>query len=255
MPKRRYEEMRPHEIVAERRKNAIAYLPIGGLEWHGEHLAVGNDTVKAHALCLLAAERSGGLVMPALFWGEVREGMELMETGHDPGDRIKEKMQLPRENFRAGYMGRSVEEMAESYDRLLLHIYRQLESLGFKVIIVVAGHYPLLNYARRTAEQFNAERPARVFACIGFDLVTDLGYRGDHAAKWETSLLWALRPELVDMSRLPADPSQPLIGVGGVDPRKEASAGFGWTAAGHVADRMAAKARELLAEVEGEASS
>jgi len=57
----RYEELLPHEIVAARRRCAVAYLPIGGIEWHGKHLAVGNDTLKAHALCVRIAENHGGL--------------------------------------------------------------------------------------------------------------------------------------------------------------------------------------------------
>ena len=39
MEKVRYEEMLPHEIVARRRRFPAAYIGLGGLEWHGEHLA------------------------------------------------------------------------------------------------------------------------------------------------------------------------------------------------------------------------
>ncbi|MHC4592561.1 MAG: hypothetical protein ACYS8L_07705 [Planctomycetota bacterium] len=38
MEKVRYEEMLPHEIVARRRKFPAAFIGLGGLEWHGEHL-------------------------------------------------------------------------------------------------------------------------------------------------------------------------------------------------------------------------
>ena len=41
---------------------------------------------------------------------------------------------------------------------------------------------------------------------------------GDHAGAWETSLMMAMRPELVDLSRLPEDPEERLIGIGGRDP-------------------------------------
>lgn len=49
-----YEEMLPHEIVERRTRHPVAYLPLGGLEWYGEHLAVGNDALKAHRLCQMA---------------------------------------------------------------------------------------------------------------------------------------------------------------------------------------------------------
>lgn len=67
MGKVRYEEMLPHEIVEARTRVPIAYLSIGGLEWHGEHLAVGNDTLKAHALAVRAAEQGGGLAFPPFY--------------------------------------------------------------------------------------------------------------------------------------------------------------------------------------------
>ncbi len=50
MEKVRYEEMLPHEIVARRKKFPAAFMGLGGLEWHSEHLAVGNDASKAEAL-------------------------------------------------------------------------------------------------------------------------------------------------------------------------------------------------------------
>ena len=46
--------------------------------------------------------------------------------------------------------------------------------------------------------------------------------RGDHAAKWETSILAHLRPELVDMSRLSDGRDDPLYGIYGDDPRETA---------------------------------
>ena len=60
----RYEEMLPHEVVAARTETPLAYLPIGGIEWHGEHNCLGLDTVKIHALALRCAQAGGGLVFP-----------------------------------------------------------------------------------------------------------------------------------------------------------------------------------------------
>ena len=57
----RFEEMFPWEIAAAMAEAPLCYLPLGTLEWHGEHAAVGLDALKAHAVCVRAAERSGGL--------------------------------------------------------------------------------------------------------------------------------------------------------------------------------------------------
>ena len=241
-----YEEMLPHEIVEARAKCPIAYLPIGGVEWHGEHLAVGNDTVKAHALAVRCAEEGGGLAMPALFWGENRSS-HLMESNHDPDGRIAEKMGLPQDSFAPGYMLESAHEQDKSYIALLVHILRQVESLGFKVMVILAGHYPLLNHARAAVETYSIQGKARAWAATGYELVRDtIPDAGDHAAKWETSLLMALRPELVDMSRLPEDTSVPLIGVGGVDPRGEASPEYGEAGVKEVVEKIVEKAHGLL---------
>ena len=72
MEKIRYEEMLPHEINQRRKKFPAAFIGLGGLEWHGEHLAVGNDALKAEKLCELAAARTGGFAFPTLWYGEPR---------------------------------------------------------------------------------------------------------------------------------------------------------------------------------------
>ena len=70
----------------------------------------------------------------------------------------------------------------------------------------------------------------------GYDLVADEGYRGDHAAKWETSLLWALRPECVDASLTETDAEEPT-GIAGPHPR-DASPGFGREAVARMVARL-----------------
>lgn len=247
MPKVRYEEMLPHEVVAARQKMPVAYLPIGGIEWHGEHNCLGLDTVKIHAVAMRCAEKIGGLAFPALFYGEPRESY-LMEANHDAEGRICEKMGLPPGNFDPGYMDERRQEADTAYVRLLLHILGELKSLGFKVIVVMAGHYPLLNHARAAVELFNlgGRGAATAWACTGYELIRDeVPHAGDHAAAWETSLMMALRPELVDMSRLPDDREEKLIGVGGRDPREFASEEYGEQGVSAIVERIGEKVAEL----------
>lgn len=245
MVKVRYEEMLPHEIVEARTRRPVAYLPIGTLEWHGEHLCVGNDAVKAHALAVRLAEQGGGLAFPALFWGENRES-KLMETDHDPDGKIAAKMDLPKANFAPGYMETTPAEGDLFYVRLLLHMLRQMESLGFKAIVVLAGHYPLLRHAKAAVELYSLRGKSRALAVSGYELVRDeIPEAGDHAAWWETSLLLALRPDCVDLSRLPADPAD-LIGVMGRRMPQEASAEHGERGVRLVIDRILARVDELL---------
>lgn len=246
----RYEELLPHEIVAARTKRPVAYLPIGGVEWHGKHLAVGNDALKVHALCVRVAEKHGGLVLPALYWGENRE-RALMESSPASRDAIAEEMDLPAENFAPGYMHEDADNQDFVYTRLLVHCLHESASLGFHVTVICAGHYPLLNHARAAVELFHMHRrrdtKAHAWAFTGYELVRDeFPDAGDHAAHWETSLLMALRGELVDMSQLPADPDAQLVGVGGKDPREYASAELGERAVQAIVDKVGAKVDELI---------
>ena len=240
-----YERMLPHQIVEARTACPLAYLPIGTVEWHGEQNATGLDNLKAHALCVLAARQGGGLVFPPLWYGEHRE-IQLMEANPQSRESIAQKMHLPPENFTFGYMGgQTVEHQAYFYCQLLANIMDQIKSLGFKAIFILCGHYPLAQYASFAGSIFNRRTGIPVFAAKESDLVSDLGYRGDHAGKWETSLLMALEPGLTDLSRLPQDRSIRPVGVGGEDPR-EATDEFGKAGVAAVVERMAKRAQNLL---------
>jgi len=248
MAKVRYEEMLPHEAVEARTTCPVAYLPIGGIEWHGEHNCLGLDTVKIHAIAMKCAEKIGGCTFPALFYGEPRESY-LMEANHDPDGRIRQKMALPEGSFAPGYMEEHKRNADLGYVNLLLHVCHQLRSLGFKVIVVMAGHYPLLRHATAACELFNLEvrGAATAWACTGYELVRDeIPHAGDHAAAWETSLMMVLRPELVDRSRLPEDMEEDLIGVSGRDPREHASTEYGEQGIAAIVKCVNEKIQQLL---------
>ena len=135
----RYEYLRPRRIVAAREACAIAYLPLGTLEWHGPHNPVGVDGLKAHALAVRCAQAGGGLVFPTVYYGESREE-GLMEVGAADHPAIWEAMKLPAANFAPGYMRFSPQQQYEHYQHHLLHCMFEIQSLGFQVIVLVAGH-------------------------------------------------------------------------------------------------------------------
>ena len=75
----------------------------------------------------------------------------------------------------------------------------------------------------------------------------------DHAAKWETSNMMFLYPDLVDMSELGDGPinldMKPPSGIGGLDPREHASAELGRRNVELAAEAIGRKAQELLASL------
>ena len=63
----RYERLHPAELRAAVERAPLAFLPVGTLEFHGEHLPFGVDSFEAHGLCLRAAELAGGVVLPPVY--------------------------------------------------------------------------------------------------------------------------------------------------------------------------------------------
>jgi creatinine amidohydrolase len=192
----RFEEMFPWEVSAAMAEAPLCYLPLGTLEWHGEHAAVGLDALKAHAVCVRAAERSGGLVVPPLYWStDWRE--DLPEGGYLAGGIEQgERYHVPGNMFWV---------RPETFRNLLLDAYEAMRRRGFRAIVVLSGHWnPEHNIAliRASGEEFRRAHPA-----TGWLLLTDQGgvpdldYPLEHAAGGETSLLMAIRPDLVALDK------------------------------------------------------
>ena len=247
MEKVRYEEMLPHEIVARRKRFPAAFMGLGGLEWHSEHMAVGNDALKAEKLCELAASRSGGFAFPTLWYGEPRVAA-LMEVNHDPDGAIKRLMGFEADKFSETYFGKTASEQVQFYQALLYHVLVQMNTLEMKAVCFVCGHYPIYDWAAPVVEQFNAAFPyTRAFAGIEFHYPPASEFvGGDHAAEWETSYLWYLRPDCVDMSIYLGRETDSLVGIMGDDPRQTASVEIGRKACDLIVEGMARKAKELI---------
>jgi len=245
----RYERLRPAQIVEARTATPVAYLPIGTIEWHGEHNPVGLDTLKIHALAMRCAQRTGGLVFPPLYYGESRE-TGLMEANARDREDIAEKMGLSPDNFAPGYMGTTLLEQTLAYERLLLHILNEIASLGFRVIAIAAGHYPLIDYARAAACLFHqltrVQPKPLVWVFSGYELVQDAGFEvcGDHAGRWETSLLMALDPGMQDLNVL-RQSDRPPIGASNNDILR-ATPEFGEQAVAAIVEKVARVIQELL---------
>jgi creatinine amidohydrolase/Fe(II)-dependent formamide hydrolase-like protein len=113
------------------------------------------------------------------------------------------------------------------WQELVIHTVFQIQTLGFKLIVLIPGHYPLIGPLNQAVSQYlDQGGTSDVFVLTDMMTAKD-GKAGDHAAAFETSLLMALAPDLVNLQELDADLSIPPIGVLGEDPRVSASADFG----------------------------
>jgi len=193
----RFEEMFPWEVAAAMAEAPLCYLPLGTLEWHGEHAAVGLDALKAHAVCVRAAERSGGLVVPPLYWStDWREDLpdgDYLTGGIERGERYH----VPGNMFWL---------RPETSHSLLLDIYEAMRRRGFRAIVVLSGHWSIehnIAAIRKTGEVFRREHPTTGWLLLtDQEVVPDLHYPVEHAAGGETSLLLAIRPDLVALDKV-----------------------------------------------------
>ena len=145
---------------------------------------------------------------------------------------IAGEMELPAENFLPEKHPYPAAEQVTNYNRLLRHILAEVESLGFKVGVLVAGHYPLIDHARAAVLLHNQKRTGpeeRMLAWAVLDCDILRGHYehpGDHAGGWETSHMMHLNPETVDLGELPPKGTK-LVAVGGHMEPQDSTAEFG----------------------------
>ncbi len=209
--------MRPGQLEAAGRKFPVVYVPFGLIEWHGRHLPLGNDAIKAHGILVKSAEKFGGVVYPPVY-------------------------------FHAGFR-------QEHLVPVLTDLFQRLKRTGFRVILGVSGH----NVREQIEMIDKALAPVVADGTVaGMGLWEITLSRGpdsnsDHAAKWETSNMMFFYPELVDMAELGDGPinldMKPPSGIGGLDPRKHASAKVGQRNVELASAAIGRKAQELLASL------
>ena len=209
----RFELLRPHELRRRLAERSVVYIPLGTLEWHGEHLPVGLDALTAHGICLEAAAQESGVVLPPLYYGT--------GGGHS--------------SYPFTIMMDDQAEITALLDKTLL----RLQDFGVGLAVLFSGHFAgtQLDMIRTLAATWNSsERTMKVLALAVNR--SDLDLAPDHAGLFETTLLGALWPERVDLAQLASvvvapnpdgdadpfgeqrhDPAHPFYGVFGADPR------------------------------------
>jgi creatinine amidohydrolase len=209
--------MRPGHLEAAGRKFPVVYVPFGLIEWHGRHLPLGNDAMKAHGILVKCAEKFGGVVYPPVY-------------------------------FHAGFH-------QEHLVPVLTDLFTRLKRTGFRVILGVSGHNirEQIDMINKALAPVIADGTVAGMGLWEMTLSKGPESNSDHAAKWETSNMMFFYPELVDLAELGDGPlnldMKPPSGIGGLDPRKHASAKVGQRNVELAADALGRKAKELLASL------
>lgn len=198
--------LRPDQILAELGRCPVVYLPVGPLEWHGPHLPYGMDALHAEKIAALAAQETGGLILPTCYWGTERErSPEMLDWLGFPPDEWIVGMDFPANSLPSMYASEEV------FAILMREQLRLAVNMGFKLIVLISGHGADNQIAvlKRLAAELNASGPARVIFALPFIAnqagVMEVG----HASRVETALMMAIYPHTVDLNRLPPL-SQPL---------------------------------------------
>jgi len=215
----RYPDLLPHEFRARLQTRPIAYLPLGTLEWHGEHLPLGSDALISEGLFVRCARKFGGIVLPPIHLGPDRTRLE-PDGSYLQGMEYHESTTPPRKLDGSCYWASQ-----GFFLQLIDVILEQVKRAGFKAV-VADGHGPSRWSWVREIEERQARFGLKLIGISADDIKAGWKSQVDHAARNETSLVMALRPELADASRLPADRSIWPQGLGGQDPR-DASAAYG----------------------------
>ena len=198
----RVQVLRPGQIVAERERAPLAFLPLGPLEWHGPHLPFGVDPLNAEAVALRVAQEVGGVVVPTLYLGTERERRpDMLEAIGFARDDYVVGMDFPANSLPSYYFPEEV--LAITVRAYLDLLIRQ----GYKLVVLMNGHGAEnhLVALQRLAIEYTNSRPVRVVLLMPAPGYTTGDSSWAHATAGETSVMQALAPEAVDLAALPLE--------------------------------------------------
>jgi creatinine amidohydrolase len=188
------------EYQAKVKAGATVFLPLGATEQHGPHMAMNVDVVLPTAVCERVARRLGGLVAPTLPYGYKSQ---------------------PRSGGGEAFPGTTSLD-ANTFALVVRDIIRGLGHDGVRRLVVVNGHFenswPAVEGLDLGLRELRRDGIADMQAMrleywdfvrrATLDKLFPDGFPGtelEHASLLETSLMLLLRPELVNMDKVPDD--------------------------------------------------
>ena len=210
----RYELMLPHQIRTAMKENWPVVLPLGVLEYHGEHMAVGMDTLAVTKTLDLIEHEMPIVILPPFYYGaasyavEPPEGKGSVQVGGKALAAFGEELfySLLRIGFRNIHA--IIHHQTENF------VAGMPTDLAFKTAGRQAifrflekehgegwwGDEASANYYADHAAGANPFNWVQVHALMTPEIFAE--YPFDHAGQGETSLMLALCPEAVDMAKV-----------------------------------------------------
>ena len=186
MPEVQWANMKAAEIRALKERNAIAILPIGSIEQHGPHLPVQVDTLLVSEVAArtarMVAEETPIVVLPTIWSGLAEHHMSL---------------------------GGTLTLDLATFFGLVRGIVRSVARNGLGRILLLNGHGGNMSALNALVGELSVELDLPIALATywiparqEFAKILEEQPSVAHACEAETSMLLALRPDLVAMSRL-----------------------------------------------------
>ncbi|MBV6459035.1 MAG: hypothetical protein HONBIEJF_02174 [Fimbriimonadaceae bacterium] len=196
MPYLPIERAFPEQVAEAVEAGRPAILPLGAIEWHGDHLPLGTDSlIASHFASLLAGARPG-VLFPAL-----NVAMTTLPSWC------------------------SLQVRSTTFVAVVDDVLSGLADMGFKTVCLVTGHYAqgqLVELYRAASRAIQAFDEFRAFAATPLQpLARDELL--DHAGRYETSQILAVDGSLFRGDRLSARLEPQVDAVLGEDPRDGSS--------------------------------
>ena len=210
----RYEKMLPHQIRAAIAANTPVILPLGVLEYHGEHMAVSMDTLAVTCALDILEKEADIVILPPCYYGAASYAVEPPEgTGSVQVDSTvlhpfaRELFNgLLRVGFRNihAFIHHQTENFATGMPTDLAFKFGARQAIfAFLEKTRGEGWWGNATMSDYYAQQAGGDDPFNWIKIHPLMTRETIGqYPFDHAGEGETSLMLAMCPEAVDMHRI-----------------------------------------------------
>ncbi|OFY66454.1 MAG: hypothetical protein A2V64_06325 [Bacteroidetes bacterium RBG_13_43_22] len=174
----------PQFVTAVEKAGGVCVIPLGIIEKHGPHLPLGTDLFEVREVATTAAKKEYAVVFPPYYFGQI------FEARHQPG------------------------AMAYSHDlmwKILEETCAELSRNGLKKIILANGHGGNTSFLQFFCQTQLAAQKDYIVVLFQPDSDPELDNEIEslkkakldgHAGEEETSMMYYIRPDLVDQQAI-----------------------------------------------------
>jgi len=177
----RFEYLSSDEVEEYAKSGKPLLIPIGSVEQHGPHLPVGTDTIIAYEIALKVAKEIDAIVAPPIYYGNSMSMVGMYGT---------------------------LSVSPQTLSAYILDLCKSASEIGFKRIIFINGHggnVEAFDIIGHIARCMNLTIIRIDWWIIASQEISEIVGKIAHADEGETSVMLAVKPELVKMEKAVKD--------------------------------------------------